>query len=275
MHGDARRPSHHFFVSTPMLSIVIPTLNEAGSLPATVEHTRTAAKGADVEIIVSDCRSSDGTAEVAQALGLRIVGGGGSRAEAMNAGASAADGETLLFLHADCRLPAGFPHRIWRALENPGIVGGAFDFEFADDPQAGWVALECLRWVVFGNRIRYRWTGAFYGDQCIFVRREVFSKLRGFPRVRLMEDVRFSRRLNGAGRTAILRPPVLASPRRFLSRGVVRQVLRDLALLGSESIGVSPGTWWAQYNGWNRSNGASAPPAEAHSDPRRLRCVRE
>lgn len=241
----------------PTLSIIMPTLNEAANLPQTIPHTRDAANGTDVEILVSDCGSRDGTAAVAERLGTRVLGGGSSRATALNIGAAAARGQVLLFLHADSLLPHGFPRLIQRALRDAGTVGGAFDFEFGEHPQSEGFAAQCLRWVVLCNRIRYRWTGNYYGDQSIFVRREAFHRVGGFPQVRLMEDIGFSRRMRGLGRTAILRPPVRTSPRRFVTRGVVRQFVEDLTLLGCDNFGVCPVNLWERYNGWNRRGGES------------------
>lgn len=239
----------------PMLSIIIPTLNEAATLPETVQHTLHAADGADVEIVVSDCGSRDSTAAVAERLGVRVVGGGTCRATALNIGAAAARGQVLLFLHADTLLPRDFPHLIRRALRASSTVGGAFDFEFGEHPQSDGFAARCLRWVVLCNRLRYRWTGNYYGDQSIFVRRDVFDRVGGFPKVRLMEDIGFSRRMRGVGRTAILRPPVRTSPRRFVTRGVIRQFVQDLTLLGCDSFGVCPVRLWERYNGWNHRSG--------------------
>lgn len=241
----------------PVLSIIIPTLNEAANLPRTVSHTLGAASGADVEVVVSDCGSRDGTAAVAERLGVRTVGGGSSRATALNIGAATAGAPVLLFLHADSLLPHAFPRLIERALGNTGTVGGAFDFEFAEHPQSTGFAAQCLRWVVLCNRVRYRWTGNYYGDQSIFVRRDVFERVGGFPQVRLMEDIGFCRRMRGVGRTAILRPPVRTSPRRFVTRGVIRQFAEDLALLGCDNFGVCPVKLWERYNGWNRRGGES------------------
>lgn len=234
-----------------MISIVIPTLNEALTLPHTLAHTRDAAAGAAIELIVVDCNSRDDTARVARDLGVRVVGGGTCRADAQNRGAAVAAGDALLFLHADSWLPAGFPGRIGRALADWRVVGGAFDFEFGPHPDARGLARHLLDWVVLINRIRYRWTGNFYGDQAIFVRRAVFDRVGGFPPVRLMEDIGLSCRIKRLGRTAILRPPILTSPRRFLSRGVARQFAEDLMLLTCASFDASPERLWEKYNGWN------------------------
>ena len=248
-----------------MLSIVIPTLNEAERLPATLRHTLRAAGNAALDIIVSDCGSRDGTARVAQDLGVRVTFGGDCRATALNAGARVARGDVLLFLHADSLLPQDFPGLIDRALADPrGIVAGAFDFSFCeeDDPRASSrIARHCLRWVVLCNRVRYRWTGNFYGDQCIFVRRDIFDAIGGFPHVRLMEDIAFCQRLHRFGRSAILRPSVRTSPRRFLDHGVVRQFMQDLALLTCGSVGLSPLRLWDRYNAWNHRVRHSREPA--------------
>jgi rSAM/selenodomain-associated transferase 2 len=234
-----------------VLSIVIPTLNEAGNLPGTVAHTLRAAGGAPLELIVSDCRSRDGTREVAAGLGARVADGATCRGDALNAGAAVASGDVLLFLHADTVLPHGFAATIRRALANPDVVGGAFEFEWGPHPlNRGWNHA-LLKVVVFCNRFRYRRAGGFFGDQGIFVRRAVFHRLGGFPECRLMEDLRFSLALSRLGRTAILRPPALTSPRRFVTRGVLRQFVMDLTLLTCESWGVRPDALWTRYNDLN------------------------
>jgi len=234
-----------------MLSIIIPTLNEATNLRRTIPRTLRAAAGADVELIVSDCDSRDGTADVSRELGAMVVCGSRCRAEALNRGTAAARRDVLVFVHADTHQPIGFADVIARALADPRIVGGAFDWEWDEHPlNAGWNRA-CLKMVEMVNRTRFRWTHNFYGDQTIFVRRSVFDRIGGFPPVRLMEDIRFCRQMKRRGRVAILRPPVRTSPRRFVSRGVVRQFLHDLTLLAWESCGAKPEKLWDRYNRWN------------------------
>lgn len=254
-----------------VISVIIPTLNEAKLLPSTVSRTRNAAVDL-VEIIISDSGSRDDTLDLAMhALPAdRVIAGARSRADALNRGARQARGNVLLFLHADSRLPVGFDRLIDRALSNPSIVGGAFDFEFATPPQCGALDRCLLDWVVLCNRIRFRWTGNFYGDQSIFVRRDIFDRIGGFPLLELMEDIELSRRLALAGRTAILRPPILTSPRRFMTRGVVRQFAEDLALLACHSLGAEPRILWRRYNRLNRQ---AHRPFPLPMDEARLRCA--
>jgi rSAM/selenodomain-associated transferase 2 len=246
-----------------LLSIIIPTLNEAQSLPQTLGHLRSAAGDQPIEVIVSDCHSADGTGRIATECGAAaVVRGAICRSDALNRGARAARGDVLLFLHADSLPPNQFPRIIARSLDNPSVVGGAFDFKFAPDPLAHGLHKQALRFVVLLNRARFRITRNFYGDQAIFVRRDTFDRIGGFPPVRLMEDVRFSRKMKRLGRTAILRPPVTTSPRRFLARGVLRQLFADIVLLVHDEMGLNPERRWEHYNRLNHT-----PPAAPTPDP--------
>lgn len=238
-----------------MLSVVIPTLNEANDLPATVGLLRQAAGDAPFELVVSDCDSPDGTAGVARRLGATVVTGGTCRADALNRGAAVAAGDVLFFLHADTKVPPGFVARIRRALRPPDVVGGAFEFKFRSDRSASWLDRRLLEAVVFANRLRYRYGRGFFGDQGIFVRRDVFRRVGGFPPLRLLEDLRFSQAMSRAGPTAILTPGVRTSPRRFLKRGVLRQFAQDWLILACDSAGVTPADMWEHYNAHNRGGG--------------------
>ena len=130
----------------------------------------------------------------------------------MNAGAAAAGGDILFFVHADSVPPTDALVRIAGALADPRVVGGAFEHCFAE-------RVWSLRIINLVNRARYRLTRNWYGDQGIFVRAEVFRALGGYRELRLMEDLDFSQRLKRRGRSVLIRAPLVTSGRRFLARG--------------------------------------------------------
>ena len=242
-----------------MLSVIIPTLNEAEHLPATVARLRQAARGQPFELIVSDCDSPDDTAAVARRAGADAVTGGGTcRSDALNRGAAASTGDILLFLHADTDLPSDFVSRVQRALRCPQVVGGAFEFAFLPNAGLAWVDRRSLGLVVFCNRFRYRYGRGFFGDQGIFCRRATFERMGGFPTLPLLEDLKFSQAMARLGRTAILNPPALTSPRRFVRHGVLRQFARDWLILAYDSFGLTPRAMWNSYNEHNRLREAVA-----------------
>ena len=217
------------------VSIIIPVLNEAPRLPALLAHLAPLRDRA--EVIVVDGGSADGSGEAARALGWpRLVEAPRGRGRQMNAGAAAAGGEVLLFLHADARLPAGALEDIRAALADARVVGGRFDVRL-DGPRPIYRAVEALM------NLRSRWTGIWTGDQAIFVRRTVFERLHGYADIPLMEDVEFSRRLKRAGRGACLRSRVLASARKWEREGPLRTIalmwaLRFLYMLGASPAGL-------------------------------------
>lgn len=213
----------------PTVSVVIPVLQEAGNIAAAIASARAAR--AD-EIVVVDGGSTDGTVELARSADWVLTGTRG-RARQQNAGAERSRGDVLLFLHADCRLAMGACDQIRRVLADPAVAGGCFCQRI---DAAGWR----YRIVERGNLIRVLASGWMYGDQGLFVRRDVFEGLGGFPEVRLMEDWLLSRRLLRAGRTAVLPGPLLVSARRWQQAGLVRQTLRNWLLLMLASAGVPP-----------------------------------
>ena len=169
----------------PAISIIIPTLNEAESITATMKSAQ-ACTG--VEIIVADGRSSDGTGEVAKGLGARLLTITGGRAKQVNAGAMAASSDVLLFLHGDTRLPGGFDKHVFNFLTMPGTVAGAFALGI-DGPEIGLRIVEKL--ANFRSRV-FRMP---YGDQAIFLRANLFRSIGGFPEIPIMEDFVFMQRL--------------------------------------------------------------------------------
>jgi len=205
----------------PFVTVVIPTWNEAATLPSCV--TSIAGEAKHVEIVVVDGGSDDGTPEVASSLGGRVlISPRRQRAAQLNLGGQHARGEVLLFLHADTFLPRGWRQVLERVLRSdPTIVGGAFSRRF--DGSSTWLAATCrlADW-------RGRWLGQFFGDQAMFVRADTFRALGGFRPLDRCEDLDFSLRLREAGRTCLLKPPVVSSARRFAPRGPVRQTFADL-----------------------------------------------
>jgi rSAM/selenodomain-associated transferase 2 len=211
------------------LSAVIPALNEGPQIAAAVATARDA--GFD-EVLVVDGGSTDDT--VAQAAAAdRVLLSEPGRAVQQNRGATQATGDVLCFLHADCRPHPDSGRAIRAALEDRRAIGGCFAQRIDDD---SW-PYRLLEW---GNRQRVVWLRRAYGDQGIFVRRDVFERVGGFPEWRLMEDVELSRQLHRQGRFVVLPPRLTVSARRWQQRGIVRQTLHNWSLLLRYSCGTSP-----------------------------------
>lgn len=208
-------------VSEPAVSIIIPAIDEAATLAATLRAAR--AVNCEIEIILVDAGSTDATAEIAKSAGAKVLPTDRrQRAHQLNVGAQHARGSTLLFLHADTRLPEGAADLVTSALQRSRLVGGAFARRY-DSPS------KMLRATCQLAQLRNQLIGWHLGDQAMFVRRSVFFQLGGFREVDQFEDLDFSRRLGRFGPVVTLVPCVTSSPRRF-HRGAVRTTLRDLCL---------------------------------------------
>lgn len=212
------------------IAVIIPALNEERRVAAAVESARQAPAA---EVIVVDGGSADRTAEAAQQAGARVVASGRGRARQMNAGASIATGGTLLFLHADSRLPRNYHLHVRAALAEPGVSGGAFELKL-DGAGPG------LRLVERMANLRSRRLGMPYGDQAIFLRAEAFRELGGFRDLPIMEDVEFVRRLNRRGRLHLVPAPVATSARRWNRRGFAKTTLVNIAATVAYLLGVPP-----------------------------------
>lgn len=199
------------------LSIVIPALNEAASLAATLAPLQ-AMRARGVEVVLVDGGSADRTREIAEPLVDRVIGGERGRARQMNAGAAIATGDALLFLHADSRLPRDADQMIERALSDAGRHWGRFDVAIAGNH---WM-LPVIAWCM--NR-RSRLTSIATGDQGLFIRRDTFAALGGFPDQPLMEDIALCARLRERSLyPANLDAKIITSGRRWESHGVWRTI---------------------------------------------------
>jgi rSAM/selenodomain-associated transferase 2 len=195
------------------LSVVIPTLDEAARIARRLDEL--AALGVD-EVVVADGGSRDGTVEIARARpGVQVVTCPRGRGLQQNAGARAARGDVLVFLHADTALPDDACAWIARALAEPAVVAGAFRVRTVADVGRNWLG-PLLRIA----DIRSHLTRLPYGDQALFVRRVAFERVGGFPDEPLMEDVELVRRLRRLGRVVTVPAYVRASGRRFLQRPI-------------------------------------------------------
>ena len=163
------------------------------------------------------------------------------RGTQMNAGAVAASGDILLFLHADVTLPADAPSLIRTALADPGVVAGAFRTRTIAEGRHTWAT----RWLGLAD-LRSRYTRLPYGDQALFVRRDAFQRVGGFPAQPLFEDVEISRRLRSVGRVRTLRARVSVSGRRFLARPLYFAILMNVLPI-LYRLGVSPQTLQRVY----------------------------
>lgn len=211
------------------LAIVMPALNEAESL----RRTLPAALAAADEVVVSDGGSTDGTPEVARALGARVVCGPPGRGGQLTRGAGAANAaDILLFLHADTILPEGGSRAVREAIAG-GAVGGAFRVRFDTDRPL----------MRLGARLingRTRLTSLPLGDQAQFVRRDVFRKMEGYRDWPILEDLDFALRLKREGRTVLLAGPVTTAARRFVEQGAARTVATNWLIWLLFLLGISP-----------------------------------
>ena len=214
-----------------MISIVIPTLNEAEMIGRCVDQF--GAHAASHEVVVVDGGSQDDTvAIVGRRPGVKLLRASPKgRGRQMNCGALAADGQTLLFLHADTYLPPGGLRLIEQAMGPADVIAGSFSLSF-DHPNP------MLRLFGLCSRLNHRLLT--YGDQGLFMARNTFLQMGGFADMPLMEDVEILKRLRRMGRFVKLDQAVVTSPRRFLTHGIIRQQILNAWLVMLYHAGVSP-----------------------------------
>ena len=212
------------------LSVIVPVLNEEITVEATLQALVALAP---YEIIIVDGGSRDRTREICRRFAVEVLSSERGRARQMNFGARRASGDVLLFLHADTRLPESALDDIDAALSDPRYLGGRFDVEL---PGAHWM----FKMIAALINYRSRATKIGTGDQALFVRRDIFDLIGGYPDIPLMEDIVFYRALKGMGNIACLRSRVVTSARRWERDGVWRTILRMWMLKLCYFAGVSP-----------------------------------
>ncbi|MDH5560476.1 MAG: TIGR04283 family arsenosugar biosynthesis glycosyltransferase [Deltaproteobacteria bacterium] len=216
-------------MSDPFLSVIIPTLNEEKNILRVIDQVQSV-RG--VEIIVADGGSVDLTLKlIGELRGIRVFNCPPQRARQLNLGARHAQGEYLLFLHADTLLPLDYTHEIQKILAQPGTVAGAFGFK--SDLQ-GWGMILIEKLVAFRSRI----LKMPYGDQGIFMKKAVFEELGGFPEISVMEDFQMVLNLKKIGRISISKAFAVTSGRKWEEDGLIRVTIRNQRIILAYLRGV-------------------------------------
>ncbi len=217
-----------------LVSIIVPIYNEAATLPGFLEHLK-ALRAADpdsIELVLVDGGSSDESLQKIEDAGLAYRHADRGRAVQMNAGAQAARGDMLLFLHADTRISSAAIAQARQAIAD-GVVGGFFEVCLSSSRPLLRLVGRMISW-------RSRLSGVASGDQAIFVTRAAFNEVGGYAPLPLFEDVDLSRRLNRLGNFSAVDAAVITSARRWENGGAIRTILRMWTLRVLYYCGVSP-----------------------------------
>ena len=220
----------------PWLSIIMPVYNEELIIGDTLRHLPSRK---DIEIIIADGGSEDKTRDIISNLtshlpSLYLIETPKGRARQMNEGANISKGDILLFLHGDCRLPENALEYIWDTIQSGRYVAGAFDIRIN---KRGLF----FRITEKAANMRSRYLRVIYGDQAMFMKRETFFRVGGFPVLPLMEDIAISKRLKRLGRFRFINTPVIVSARRWEKEGAFYTMFRDITLASAYILfNVSP-----------------------------------
>ena len=215
-------------------SIILPVLNERDLITPLMDHLESLEGSENCEIIVVDGSPDGGTIKAIARQGVQCIKSPRGRASQMNAGAAMAAGEILIFLHADTRLPRQALELINQAMTRQALIGGAFDLQIDTKRRV-------LKIIARIASLRSRLTGIPYGDQAIFMRRDDFKRMGGYPEIPLMEDVALMRKIKRAkGRICFVPEPVFTSARRWEQEGILFTTMRNWLLLSAYTLGVAP-----------------------------------
>ncbi len=213
-----------------IISIIIPVLNEAAIIKSTLDRLQ---DNSDLEIIVVDGGSQDNTVTIVREMGVKVITASGGRSAQMNAAAKIAQGDILLFLHGDSSLPPEFFHLTLQTLKQPGAIAGAFELAIEGEAR-------CLRWVELLVKMRSHLFSLPYGDQGIFITKQAFAEVGGFPSLPIMEDFELIQRLKTKGKIAIAPAAVTTSGRRWQKLGVWKTTLINQLIIAGYYLGISP-----------------------------------
>jgi rSAM/selenodomain-associated transferase 2 len=221
-----------------LITVIIPTLNEAAHLPYTLAHLGNHA----IELIIADGGSQDETCTIAQSHTPHVLHTSPGRSHQMNQAAAIATGDILLFLHADTRLPPNWHDLIYQTLQNPGTIAGAFRLAI-DSPRP------ILRWIERTVAWRSRYLQLPYGDQAIFLRTATFRAIGGYPDLEIMEDFALVQELKKLGHIALVAAAVHTAARRWERLGVWRTTCLNQAIVLGYYIGIPPARLRQWYRG--------------------------
>jgi len=219
--------------TSPTISVVIPTVNEASELPETLRRARAIQE--IVEIIVVDGGSTDTTCDIARTHACILIESKASRGHQLRLGAEQAIGEIVLLLHADTWLPENSGRAIIECLGKPLVVAGGFYKTFRDS--SGYIPFPRLRHEFFCKVLK-----SIYGDQGIFVRREALEAVGGVPDIPLMEEFELCKKISSQGQLALAAATVQTSSRKFLNEGVFKTYCRMTLCTIRYWLGASPET---------------------------------
>lgn len=211
------------------ISVIIPVYDEEKNIVDLLERI----KQMDYhECIVVDADSSDNTLNIAKRYNVTILSSKKGRAFQMNAGAKHATGDVLWFLHADTRPKIESTDQIKTAIQC-GFVAGAFKHKLDVDRFI-------YRWIAFTGNLRSKLTNVYYGDQGIFVKREIFDELNGYPSIEIFEDLIFTKNVKTHGATVLLDDYLLVSARRWHKQGISKTFLLNQFFYWAFCLGFSP-----------------------------------
>ena len=228
--------------ASKLISVIIPTLNEANAIEATISNLKNCRQ---TEIIIVDGGSQDQTVAIARSMGASVLASAASKATQMNAGAAEALGDILLFLHADTCLPENFETCVPAALARDEVCAGAFSLGIDSDAVG-------LRFIERVANWRSRFFQMPYGDQALFVSRNLFHEIGGYPEYPIMEDFELVRRLKQKGKIVILQESVQTSARRWLNFGILKTWLLNQTIVLAYYLGISPqrlSRWYRREKG--------------------------